>query len=179
MRKSSLILALMLSGCGGTSPEVYQLLVDYFTLPDSCYTSMMQPSSVTTTAPPAALAVQVWDGPENSAFLQVESAAISVDMGAAPNVSVGGIFTGKKVDKGWTFSSDNVQKQTLPGGNVVTSTTHAELTFERATTFKGNAVLSSSTNCVGSSCPGTNPSCSVSGIVVTGTRVAVNYERAP
>lgn len=179
MRKSSLMLALMLSGCGGTTPEVYQLLIDYFTLPDSCYTSMMQPSSVTTTAPPAAMTVQVWDGPDNTAFLQVETASISVDMGAAPNVNVGGIFTGKKVDKGWTFSSDSVQKQTLPGSNVITSTTHAELTFERATTFKGNALLSSSTNCVGSSCSGSNPSCSVSGIVLTGTRVAVNYERAP
>jgi hypothetical protein len=181
MRKSSLILALMLSGCGGTSPEVYQLLVDYFTLPDSCYTSMMQPNSVTTTAPPTALSVQVWDGPENTAFLQVESAALTVDMGAAPNVTVGGIFTGKKVDKGWTFTSDTVNKNTVGIGtnNVITSTTHAEITFERATTFKGNAVLSSSSTCAGTQCSGSNPSCSVSGIVVTGTRVAVNYERAP
>lgn len=179
MRTSSLMLALMLSGCGGTSPEVYQLLVDYFTLPDSCYTSMMQPSTVTTTSPPAPLAVQVWDGPDNTAFLQIESAAISVDMGAAPNVTVGGIFTGKKVDKGWTFSSDGVQKQTLPGNNVVTTTTHAEITFERNNTFKGTGLLSSSSNCVGAQCPGTNPSCTVSGLVLTGTRVAVEYQRAP
>lgn len=179
MRKSSLMLALMLSGCGGTSPEVYQLLVDYFTLPDSCYTSMMQPNSVVTTAQPVALGVQVWDGPDNTAFLQVETAPINVDMGAAPNVNISGIFTGKKVDKGWTFSSDNVSKQTLPGSNVVTTTTHAEMTFERNVTFKGTGVLSSSTNCVGSSCPGTNPSCSVPGVVITGTRVAIDYQRAP
>jgi hypothetical protein len=179
MRKSSLMLALTLTGCGGTTPEVYQLLVDAFTLPDSCYTSMMQPSTVVTTAPPTPLSVQVWDGPDNTAFLQVESAAITVDMGAAPNVTVGGIFTGKKVEKGWTFSSDGVTKQTLPGMNVITTTTHAEITFERAVTFKGTGVLSSSSSCAGSSCPGTNPSCSVSGLVLTGTKVAVNYERAP
>lgn len=180
MRKSSLMLALVLSGCGGTTPEVYQLLVDYFTLPDSCYTSMMQPSEVVTTAPPTAMTVQVWDGPENSAFMQVESGSISVDMGAAPNVNIGGIFTGKKADKGgWTFSSDVVSKDTLPGNNVVTTTTHAELTFERGVTFKGTGVLSSSRNCVGAQCPGTNPSCTVSGLVVTGTKVAVQYERAP
>lgn len=179
MRKSSLMLALMLSGCGGTSPEVYQLIIDAFTLPDSCYTSMMQPSTVTTTAQPVAMGVQIWDGPDNTAFMQVETAAIVVDMGAAPNVNVSGIFTGKKVDKGWTFSADNVQKQTLPGMNVVTTTTHAEMTFDRSVTFKGSGVISSSTNCVGSSCPGTNPSCSVSGIVITGTKVAVDYQRQP
>jgi len=179
MRKSSLVLAMVLSGCGGTTPEVYQLLVDYFTLPDSCYTSMMQPSQVVTTAPPNAMSVQIWDGPDNTAFLQVESAGISIDMGAAPNVNIGGIFTGKKVDKGWTFSSDSVAKNTLPGNNVVTTTTHAEMTFERAVTFKGTGVLSSSSNCVGAQCPGTNPSCTVSGLVVTGTKVAVQYERAP
>ena len=179
MRKSWMMLALALSGCGGTTPEVYQLIVDYFTLPDSCYTSMMQPSQVITARPPTAMSVQVWDGPDNTPSLQVESATLSVDMGAAPNVDVAGIFIGKKVDKGWTFSSDNVAKATLPANNVVTTTTHAEMTFERGVTFKGTAVLSSSRNCVGTGCPGTNPSCSVSGIVLTGTKVAVQYQRAP
>ena len=179
MRKSSMVLALILSGCGGTTPEVYQLLVDYFTLPDSCYTSMMQPSTVVTSQPPSAMSVQIWDGPDNTASLQVESGTITIDMGAAPDVDVNGIFTGKKGDKGWTFSSDHVRKQTLPANNVVTTTTHAEMTFERGVTFKGTAVVSSSSNCVGTGCPGTNPSCSVSGIVLTGTKVAVQYQRAP
>lgn len=179
MRKSSMVLALVLSGCGGTTPEVYQLLVDYFTLPDSCYTSMMQPSTVVTSRPPTAMSVQVWEGPDNTASMQIESGTILIDMGAAPDVEVGGIFTGKKGDKGWVFTSDNARKQTLPANNVVTTTTHAEMTFERGVTFKGTAVLSSSSNCVGTGCPGTNPSCSVSGIVLTGTKVAVQYERAP
>lgn len=180
MRKSSLMLAVFLTGCGGTSPEVYQLFIETFSLPDSCYTSMMQPSSVTTAEQLTPVSVQVWDGPDNTAFLQVESGSISVDMGAAPNVSISGVFTGKKVDKGWTFSADNSVKQTqTPSGNVTTSSTHAEITFERTTTFKGTGQLSSSTNCVGTTCSGTNPSCQVSGLVLSGTRVAVQYERAP
>ncbi len=185
MRKSSLVLALVLSGCGGTTPEVYQLLVDYFSLPDSCYSSMMQPGQVITTAPPTAMTVQIWDGPENTAFLQVESAPLMIEMGSAPDVTVGGIFTGKKVEKGWTFSSDLVRKNTntlpISGNTVVTTiTTHAELTFERALTFKGTGALNSSSNCVGAmGCPNTNPACSVSGLVISGTKVAVQYERAP
>lgn len=183
MRKSSMLLAVLLSGCGGTSPEVYQLLVDYFTLPDSCYTSMMQPNTIATVQPPAAMSVQVWDGPENSAFMQIESAPITIDMGAAPNVNIGGIFTGKKADKGWTFNSDTTVKQTVLQGTTVqatiTTVTHAEMTFERGVTFKGTGVLSSSSTCAGTTCPGTNPSCTVSGIVLTGTKVAVQYERAP
>jgi len=180
MRKSTLMLAVLLSGCGGTSPEIYQLLVDYFTLPNSCYTSMMQPSSVTIVAPPSAMTVQIWEAPENTAFLQVESGERTIDMGAAPNVTVGGIFTGKKLEKGWQFTSDSSSKAAPRMDLIITTTTHAEMTFERGgTTFKGTGALSSSSNCVGSLCPGTNPSCSVGGIVVTGTRVAVQYERAP
>ena len=180
MRKSWMMLALALSGCGGTTPEVYQLIVDYFTLPDSCYTSMMQPTTISTVQPPTPLSVQVWDGPENTAYLQIESAAISVDMGAAPNVNIGGIFTGKKVDKGWSFTSDTSTKQTAPANSAtVTTTTHAEFIFERAVTFKGTGSMSSSQNCVGTACPGANPSCTVSGVVLSGTKVAVQYERAP
>lgn len=180
MRKSWMLVAMMLTGCGGTTPELYELIVDSFTLPDSCYSNGMQPSTVTTTSPPSNIQVQVWDGPDNTAFLQVESGGGSIDMGAAPNVSVDGIFTGKKVEKGWTFASDAVRKQTLPGNNVITTTTHAEFTFERSGgTFKGSGALSSSSNCVGNQCPGTNPSCTVAAINVRGTRIAVQYERAP
>lgn len=179
MKKSWMLVAVLLSGCGGTSPELYDLVIDYFTLPDTCYQSGMQPSTVATTLPPGLMQVQVWDGPDNITYLEVQGAGRSIDMGAAPNVPVSGIFTGKKTDKGWTFNSDTVEKQTLPGNNVITETTHAELTFERATQFKGTATINSSRNCVGAQCPGTNPSCSVSAIVVHGTRLAVQYERAP
>ena len=180
MRNALMFLALAPTGCNGTSPEVYSLVVSHFSLPDSCYTSGMQPSTVVTTTPPGLIQVSVYDGPDNTAFLDVEKGGGSIDMGAAPNVNVNGVFTGKKVDKGWQFASDSVTKQTLPGNNVVTATTHAEIVFERfANTFKGTVALSSSSNCVGNQCPGANPSCSVSAIDVQGTRIAVQYERAP
>lgn len=178
MRKTWMLMAGLLSGCGGTSPELYALVMDYFTLPDSCYTSGMQPSTVVTAHPPAFMQVQVWEGPDNTAFLQIEEGATTVDMAAAPNVDLRGVFTGKKSDKGWTFTSDNVAKQSLLN-NVITETTHAEVTFERGVTFKGTTSVSSSRNCVGTGCPGVNPSCSVNGVVVSGTKLAVQYERAP
>ena len=181
MRKSWMLVAAVLSGCGaGQSPELYDLVVDYFTLPDSCYQSGMQPSTVATAVPPRLMQVQIWDSAEGIAYLEVQGAGTTVDMGAAPNVSISGVFsTPKRGDKGWTFGSDTVEKQTLPGNNVITVTTHAELTFERTPQFKGTAALSSSHNCVGNQCPGTNPSCGVSGIVVHGTRLQVDYQRAP
>ena len=70
-------------------------------------------------------------------------------------------------------------KTTRSANEVITTTTHAELTFDRGVTFKGTGSLNSSSNCVGSQCPGTNPSCTVSGLVITGTKIAVQYERAP
>lgn len=179
MKKTWMLAALMLSGCGGATPEMYQLVVNYFTLPDSCYQSGMQPTTGVTVAPPDLIQVQVWDGPDNTAYMQVESGGGTIDMGQAPNVSVSGIFTGKKADKGWTFTSDTTQKQTIIG-NTVTNVTHAEFTFDRGpVTFKGTGALSSSSTCVGNQCPGTNPSCAVSGIVVQGTRIQTDYERAP
>jgi hypothetical protein len=175
-----MLVAMVLSGCGGTTPELYELVVDYFTLPDSCYSSGMQPSTTNTASPPGVIQVQVWDGPDNTPYLEVDKGGASIDMGAAPNVSIDGIFTGKKVDKGWTFASDAVRKQTLPANNVITSTTHAEFTFERGGTFKGTGTISSSSNCVGNQCQLTNnASCTVSGINVHGTRIAVQYQRAP
>ncbi|MFO0601407.1 MAG: hypothetical protein U0228_39265 [Myxococcaceae bacterium] len=172
--------ALGFSGCGGLTPELYELVVDAFTLPDSCYSNGMQPSTQQITEPPGLVSVKVWDGPEATAFLEIESGGGSIDMGAAPNVSLNGVFTGKKVDKGWTFSSDASTKTTA-GGNTLTDTTHAEFTFERSGgTFKGTGALSSSRACTGAVC-GTNgsPSCSVAGINFRGTRIAVQFERAP
>ena len=179
MKKAWFVAALMLSGCGGATPEIYQLVVDYFTLPDSCYRSGMQPSTAVTAAPPGLIQVEVWDGPDNTAFLNVEGGGRTIDMGEAPNVAVEGIFTGKKGEKGWTFTSDVTQKQTVVG-NTITNVTHAELTIDRGpVSFKGTAAVSSSSTCVGNQCPGTNPSCSVSGIVVQGTRIQTDFQRAP
>ena len=177
--KSWSLLLMALSGCGaGVTPELYAIVVDYFTLPDTCYTSGMQPSTVATARPPELMQVQVWEGPEGVAYLEVEEGGAAVDMGAAPDVPVRGVFTGQKGEKGWTFNSDSATKQTLPGNNVVTATTHASLTFERASTFKGTGALNSASSCVGAQCPGTNPTCAVS-LSVTGTKLQVDYERAP
>jgi hypothetical protein len=179
MRKSWMLAALVFSGCGGVTPEIYQLVVDFFTLPDSCYSNGMQPSSGFTSTPPDLLQVNVWDGPEGGAFLKVEQGGGTIDMGAAPNVSVSGIFTGKRTDKGWTFSSDAVSRANA-ANTTFTDTTHAEFTFERGGgTFKGTGALSSSRACTGSACTGTQPSCSVSGINFKGSRIAVDFERAP
>lgn len=180
MRKSLLLAAALLTGCGGgVTPELYALVVDYFTLPDSCYSNGMQPSSAVVSAPPGLLQVQVWDGPENTAVLSIEEGGRSVDMGAAPNVPVGGLFKGTKGNNNaWTFVSETVDRATV-AGNTVTDTTRAEFVIERGQTFKGTGALSSSRVCTGSACSGTNPTCSVTGLKLTGTRLAVDYERAP
>ena len=180
MRALMVLTVVSLSGCGGgASPELYALVVDNFSLPDSCYSSGKQPDVVAVTQPPRFVQVQVWDGADDTAYLQVEEGGTAIDMGAAPSVTIGGLFSGKKGDKGWTFTSDEVKKNTLPSSDVITTTTHAEITFDRARTFRGSAALSSSLICVGNLCPGTKPACAVSGILVNGTKLAVQYERAP
>lgn len=179
MRKSLLMVAMMLSGCGGTAPELYDLLVSYFTLPDSCYDNGMQPSSGQTAGPPALVQVQVWDGPDATPYLEVQGTGISIDMGESPTVAVSGIFTGKRGDKGWTFTSERVSKQTIVG-NVLTSTRKIELTFERTPQLKGTASLSSSQACAGTNCPAdASSSCAVSSIPFVGTQLKVDYERSP
>lgn len=183
MRKSWLLFAVLLSGCNGLTPETYSLVINYFAPTASCYDDAMEPSTVGTTVPPGLMQVQVWDGPEQTAYLEVEEGGGSVDMGDAPSVSISGIFTGKHGEKGYTFTRDLVTKTTT--GNtatptVNTTTTHAELVFQRGGgTFVGTASVSSSRSCTGMGCPTTLPTCSLSDITVHGTRVAVEYERAP
>ncbi|MFT3706581.1 MAG: hypothetical protein QM817_02835 [Archangium sp.] len=179
MRKSLMLAALLFSGCGGVTPEIYQLVVDFFTLPDSCYSNGMQPMAGFTSTPPDLLQVNVWDGPEGGSFMKIEQGGGTIDMGAAPNVAVSGVFIGKVTDKGVTFSSDSVSKATA-ANSTITDTTHAEFTFMRGGgTFKGTGALSSSRACTGSACNGTQPSCSVNGINFKGSRIAVDFERAP
>lgn len=179
MKKTLLLSLLALTGCNGLTPELYSLVVEFFRLPDSCYSNGMQPTTGVTTAPPALIEVQVWDGPDNTAVLEVERGSRTVDMGAAPNVPVNGLFKGTRGNGGWSFVSETVASGTA-GGNTVTDTARAEIVFERGQqTFNGLANLSSSRNCTGSACSGTNPACSVTGIKLTGTRIAVDYQRAP
>lgn len=179
MRKTLMMAALMLSGCGGQAPELYDLLVNFFTLPDSCYENNMQPTSGATALPPALVQVQVWDGPDNTPYLEVQGTGATIDMGDAPSVPISGVFTGKRGDKGWTFTSERVSKQTIVG-NTITTTTKAELTFERAPQTKGTAALTSSRICAGANCGNNgNSSCSASNIAFVGTLLKVDYQRSP
>ena len=183
MRKSCLLLACLLSGCNGLSPETYSLVIEYAQPAASCFNNMMDPATIDTTVPPGLMQVQVWDGPEQTSYREVEEGGGIVDMGDAPAVTINGVFTGKKGDKGTTFTRDLVTKNT--SGNaanptVNTVTTHAEIVFERGGgTFVGTATISSSRSCTGMGCAMNQPTCSLSGIKVSGTRIAVDYERAP
>lgn len=171
-------LLLGLSGCGGVSPELYRLVVDFFTLPDNCYSNNAQPSATTTTTSPTVVQVQVWDGADQTAILSIEGGARSIDMGDAPNITLGGVMKGKKGTGGWIFSAETVTKATTVG-QTVTNTGKVDLTFDRTPTSKGTLVLSSNRACAGSTCMGTQPSCTVSNVAVAGTRIATDYERAP
>lgn len=171
-------LVVALSGCGaGATPELYALVVEYFRPNAACYSSGTAPTEGVASTAPGLIHAQVWDGPDATAVLQVESGGGSVDMGSAPNVDISGLFTGTKGDKGWTFASETVESNEVLGA-LITDTTRAEFTFDRANTFKGTATLSSKRTCTGTGCP-TMPSCTISGVKVTGTRIAVDYERAP
>jgi hypothetical protein len=174
-------LAVALSGCG-TRPinaELYALAVDYFRAPATCYTDGMQPANGLASAPPHVFRVEVWDGPDGTALLEVVDGALSVDMGDAANVGVTGLFTGTFGADGWVFASQQVDVNRAAGGTTVTDTTSAQLTFRRESTFKGTAALSSSRTCTGTGCPATLPSCTATGIGVTGTRLAVDWQTSP
>lgn len=171
-------LVVAFSGCGGVSPELYAVAVDFFTLPDSCYSNNAQPSNTRVTDAPSLLQVQVWDGPDQTALLELETGVRSIDMGDAPTVTLTGLMKGKRGTGGWIFSSETVNKSTQVG-RTITDTTKFEMTFERGVTFKGTGAVSSNRTCAGSTCMGTQPSCAVSGIVLSGTRLEVKYERGP
>ncbi len=179
MRKAIFGLLLVgFSGCGGTSPELYRLVVDFFALPDNCYLNNAQPSTTTTTTAPTVIQVQIWDGTDQTAILSIEGGGRSIDMGDAPNVTLGGLMKGKRGTGGWTYSAETISKATTVG-QTLTSTGKVELTFDRTPTSKGTATISSSRGCAGSTCAGTQPSCSVANIAVSSTRIATDYERAP
>jgi hypothetical protein len=172
-------LLLTVTGCGaGISPELYAIVIDFFTLPDSCYLNNAQPSNVTVAAAPVLLRVQVWDGPSNTAVLELEEGIRSLEMGDAPTVALTGLMKGTRGTAGWTFAAETIQKSTQIG-RTLTDTTKFELNFERSQTFKGTGGATSSRACSGTTCVGTQPSCSVSGVNLSGARLEVKYERPP
>jgi hypothetical protein len=182
MRRLLLIplFALSLSACGGTSPELYNIVIDYFALPNSCYQNNAQPSTNTTAAPPTLLQVSVWDGAANEAFLDIVSGGASVDMGDAPNVTIGGVLRGSKSTSStdWVFVSDSVTARTLLN-STNTVKQRFSVSFTRGGTFKGTAGVSSSVECAGSTCSNFQPKCEVANVPMNGARLAVNYQTNP
>jgi hypothetical protein len=101
-------------------------------------------------------------------------------MGSAPDVALGGTLEGTAGSAGWTFAVERSAISTTPVTGMTTTDTHRiGLVMQRAGTFKGTLSVSSSRTCVGTGCAGTNPSCTVDGVVVRGTRLQVDYQRAP
>jgi hypothetical protein len=182
MRRLLLTFAFALSACGTpVAPELYNVVVDAFSLPNTCFTNSTPPTTVVSAAPPSLVQISVWDGAAGEAFVEIESGGITVDMGAAPNVVVGGLMRGTKSTSGpaWTFVADRVVTTTVPNLSTSTSKANFSLTFERTLTFKGILGLSSSRECTGVGCAGSTPSCAVSNVPVNGTRLQVDYLKSP
>lgn len=190
MKKLLVALALSsLSSCtAGVSPELYAVIVDFFRPAPSCYTNGMYPSNDVTAASPMSLRVEVYDWQnqsDNKVFLEIVSGGVTVDMGDARPVVLGGFFEGTKPQAGdqpITFTaSRTVERQTggLTGTATLTDNTSASLSITRGRTIKGTLELKSATTCAGN-CPTTAPpSCTISNINVRGTQLEVDYEQAP
>lgn len=174
------VLTAGLSGCGirPVNAELYALVIGFVRAPASCYGSGMQPATGVTSSTPKILKVQVWDGPDGAAFLELVEGAVNVDMGDAPSVAFDSVLGGTKGSTGWAFTGQRTSVASA-GGATFTSTTSATLTFWRDTTFKGAASLSSSRTCTGTTCPAMTPSCTIADVPLSGTRLAVDWEQAP
>lgn len=178
---------LSLAGCaGGASPEIYAVAVDYFRPADSCYADARPPAQVTTASTQASAQLQVWDGPQNTAFLEIAQGAREIDMGTAPNVSFEGVLEGAREGSQHVFSATRSSVTTVPPplASKVTETTKLTLTFPRGGgPISGTMSLESSRTCEGSAClpnfAALNPPCNLSDIAFRGTRLAVEFERAP
>ena len=169
-----MMLALAVSACGPAAPEVYNLVFEPITIPDSCFTTV--PTTKTTVSQPALVRATVWDGP-SEAFLEIAGGG-SQDMGDAPSVPVSGVLRGKHGSSGWAFVGETVTTATSSATTSTTST-KISLTFERGLSGKGTGSASSSLGCSGTGCPSTLPKCDINNIAFQATRIQVTYETAP
>jgi hypothetical protein len=177
--KKILGLCWLTCACGnGAVPELYQVSLDYFVPPATCYRTGMQPTDMTTMAPQTGFGMRVWDGPDSKAYLQLENApTAAIDMGDAPSVSLDGVYEGTNGVGGWTFATAR-SSQTVNGLNMdkTTETESAAFTFARGGVITGTLALSSASTCVGATgCPAMNPSCTISGVAFRGTALASDY----
>lgn len=190
MRRLSIVVGcvFVLFGCGGgggASPEVYDVAIDYFRVPDSCYRPNNAPTvTVITEAPLSKGRWLVWDGPDGRAYLEVEAGGGTIRMGDAPSVTLGGTLEGTRVSAGWQFSvTQTVINKPPLQAFTETSRAKATGTFERsAGPIKGSLRLESLRTCDGT-CQNNfqtdNPPCTIDPVNFRGTRVAVSYQRPP
>jgi hypothetical protein len=186
MKKVLVALAMaMASSCGGgQSPELYSVVVDFFRPSTSCYLSGQYPATSVTQSSPMSIRIEVYDWQEQKVFLEITDGAVSIDMGDAPNVTLGGLLEGTRPQSGdqIAFAANRTLETTQPGlggTTTITDTTSTMVTFGRQPTWKGTMELKSSRTCVGANCGGSTPSCTISNIPVRGTRLQVDYEQAP
>ncbi len=179
------VLGLTMSACGGASPELYRLLIERVDTPTNCYSENNEPNT-TNERPPGQLQVQVWDGPDGLIYLTVDDGSFPMSMGEAPAMSIGGVFDGAADGDAVKYTQTNKTVTTTEFGDneqVLTTTATATITFPRTSgAFTGTAELNSSRACTGPDvvCPESlTRSCKISNLTVTGTRLAVQYERAP
>jgi hypothetical protein len=171
------------SSCGGgQAPELYSVVVDFFRPNTGCYLNGPPATSVTQSSP-MSLRVEVYDWQAQTVFLEITDGAVSVDMGDAPNVTLGGLMEGARPQSGdqIAFAANRTLETAQPGlggTTTITDTTSAAVTFGRQPTWKGTLELKSQRTCTGANCPST-PSCTISNIPVRGTRLQVDYEQAP
>jgi len=166
----ALVLAVMLSGCGSASPEIYALVFDIVSPPVTCFTN---PPATVVSGQLGTIDAEVWDGPEGKGYLSLES-TLTVDMGDAPTVTVtpGIALEGTAGPGGWTFFTERTSVTTTPIiGTMNTEKTRLEIMFPRASTAKGTVSLTSSRVCTGTGCPAAMPTCSISGVNVSLTRL--------
>lgn len=184
MKKLIVMLAVAaLTGCSGVEAELYNLVIEPKDAPDSCYTDGNEPNTTHPSLPSILMQVEVFDGPEGSSYLVVTENGATYPLGNAGNVDIGGVFNGAKPDsKGVTFTSSTVSKTTNAAAtqtNTVTET--ATITFARGGgPFTGSASVSASRKCEGTGCPNNGDiSCSISDLVLKGSRIKTDWQRAP
>jgi hypothetical protein len=182
----SACLACVLMACGGgASPEVYAVSVDFFKVPDSCFANATPPPTVISAGSPTSAQLQVWDGPDGKAYMEIEQGGRNIDLGSAPDVALTGTLEGTTGPGGWVFTTLRTSVAKPPNGTTTTTeNSKGTVTIERSSgPMKGTLKLESTRVCEGTGCAATfaaaNPPCTVDGIVIRGTRVAVSYQRPP
>jgi hypothetical protein len=181
--------AVCTSSCaGGVTPELYAVIVDFFRPGTSCYANNMYPANDVSASSGGSFRVEVYDWSDQGnqkVFLEIVSGGVTVDMGDARPVVLGGLFEGTRAtggDQPTTFVSSRTTERNV---NVLGQTAafvdnaSATIAINRGRNVKGTLELKSTTTCTGTACPGTIPQCTIGGVQLRGTQLEVDYEQAP